>query len=269
MKTNRSRNILIIVLSVIVIAAIIAAIVFKLSGNHGEKNGSEDTAAQSVVISEDAVAKDSLLQDKYPEVNTLITQYRKALTDGDVETLKKVYDTEDAISSDVLSSTSKIIEGYQNTSCYTKKGLEDGSYFVFIYDDLKLSGITTSVPNLTMVYVKKNAEGNYYIYRGEKNTQTGVYEYDAQTQAYIQKLYEDAEVKDLMAKVYDAKEAACAKDEQLRNFLDKLEGNSEVGSDVPSESESQSAGDSEESSQSSEETESETETGNESESSEE
>lgn len=36
------------------------------------------------------------------------------------------------------------------------------------------------------------------------------------------KLYEDDEVKDLMATVYQEKEAACAKDEALRNFIDGL-----------------------------------------------
>ena len=224
MKTNRSRNILIAVISVIVVIAVIAIIVVRFVLGSGQS--ADNTEAQSVVISEDAVAKDSLLKDNYPEVNALISEYRQALTDGNVELLKQVYDTDDEISSDVLSSTSSIIEGYQNTACYTKRGLEENSYFVFIYDDLKLSGITTPVPNLTMVYVKQNAEGDYYIYRGERNESTSLYEYDAQTQAYIEKLYEDAEVKDLMAQVYDAKETACAQDEQLRNFLDQLEGGS-------------------------------------------
>ena len=221
MKTNRSRNILIAVLSVVAVIAVILVIVlrFVLGGNTQPADSGE---AQSVVISEDAVAKDSLLKDNYPEVNELISKYRQALTEGNAALLQQVYDTEDEISSDVLSSTSSIIEEYQNTACYTKRGLEDRSYFVFIYDDLKLTGITTPVPNLTMVYVKQNSEGNYYIYRGELNG--SAYEYDAQTQAYIEKLYEDAEVKDLMAQVYDAKETACAKDEQLRDFLDGLEG---------------------------------------------
>ncbi len=222
MKTSRSKIILIIILSVIVIAAAIAGVVLSMKNKSEEKQASATKTSESVVINEDEVAKDRLLKDKYPEVNDLIKRYREALTNGDVDALKTIYNTQDEISNDVLSSTSKIIEGYTDTVCYTKKGLEDNSFFVFIYDKLKISGINTPAPNLTMVYVKSTADGTYYIYRGELNGSTAAYEYDAETKAYIEKLYEDDEVKDLMATVYQEKEAACAKDEALRNFIDGL-----------------------------------------------
>ena len=222
MKTSRSKLILIILLSVVVIIAAIAGVVLSMKNKSEENQVSAAKTSESVVIDEDEISKDRLLKDKYPEVNDLIKRYREALTNGDVEALKAIYNTQDEISADVLTSTSKIIEGYSDTVCYTKKGLEDKSYFVFIYDKLKISGINTPAPNLTMVYVKSTADGTYYIYRGELNGSTASYEYDAETQAYIAKLYEDDEVKDLMATVYQEKEAACAKDEALRNFIDGL-----------------------------------------------
>lgn len=222
MKTSRSKLILIILLSIVVIAAAIAGVVLSMKNKSEEKQTSAVKASESVVVNEDEVSKDRLLKDKYPEVNDLIKRYRTALTNGDVDALKGIYNTKDEISGDVLSSTSKIIESYSDTVCYTKKGLEANSYFVFIYDKLKISGINTPAPNLTMVYVKSTADGTYYIYRGELNGATATYEYDSETQAYIAKLYEDDEVKDLMATVYQEKEAACAKDETLRNFIDGL-----------------------------------------------
>lgn len=246
MKTNRSKTILVIILSVIVIAAAIAGIVLSVKNKSKDKQAAATRTAESVVINEDEVAKDRLLKDKYPEVNDLIKKYREALTNADVDALKKIYNTTDEVSSDVLASTSKIIKGYSNTACYTKKGLEDGSFFVFIYDDLKISDINTAAPNLTMVYVKRTADGEYYIYRGEK---TGsMYEYDAATKAYIEQLYEDDEVKDLMATVYQAKEAACAKDEALRNFIDGLSApETEDISDSVSETETSENGETQES----------------------
>lgn len=238
MKTSRSKIILIIILSVIVIAAAAAGIVLSMKNKSEEKQASPANTSESVVINEDEISKDRLLQDKYPEINDLIKRYREALTNGDVEALKVIYNTQDEISNDVLSSTSKIIEGYSDTVCYTKKGLEDNSFFVFIYDKLKISGINTPAPNLTMVYVKSTADGAYYIYRGELNGTTAAYEYDEETKAYIQKLYEDDEVKDLMATVYEEKEAACAKDEALRNFIDGL---SSPTSDVTDETSAETA----------------------------
>ncbi|NCC00594.1 MAG: hypothetical protein EOM34_07910 [Clostridia bacterium] len=255
MKTNRSKTILVIILSLIAIAAIVAAIVMSVRNKSEDKQAAVAQTAESVVIDEDEVSKDRLLEDKYPEVNDLIKRYREALTNGDVDALKEIYNTTDNISNDVLASTSKIIEGYSNTVCYTKKGLEDNSYFVFIYDDLKISGINTPAPNLTIVYVKSEADGTYYIYRGERSAATSTYEYDAETTAYIKQLYQDEEVKDLMATVYQAKEAACAKDEALRNFIDGLASPS---SDVTEETVEETGTD-ETAEDQSEETESETE----------
>jgi hypothetical protein len=222
MKTSRSKIVLIIILSVIIIAAGVGGLVLSMKNKSEDSQNSAASTTESVVVNEDEVSKDKLLKDKYPEVNALIKRYREALTNGDVDALKEIYNTEDEISNDVLSSTSKIIEGYSDTVCYTKKGLEDNSYFVFIYDKLKISGIDTAAPNLTMVYVKSTADGKYYIYRGELNSATATYEYDAQTREYIATLYEDEEVKDLMATVYQEKEAACAKDEALQNFINGL-----------------------------------------------
>lgn len=222
MQTTRSKTALIIVLSVIVIAAGIAGLVLSMKDKSEENGISAEQPTESVVINEDEVAKDKLLKDKYPEVNALIQRYREGLTSGDVNILKEVYDTDEAMSADVVSSTSEIIEGYTNTICYTKRGLESHSYFVFVYDHLKINGIDTPVPNLTLVYVKSNAEGELYIYRGEKNTATGAYEYDTATRQYIELLNADEEVKNLMATVYQEKEAACSRDEKLRDFIDGL-----------------------------------------------
>lgn len=222
MQNSRSKTILIILLSVIVIVAGIAGAVSAMKEKSEKKQTSAKQTTENIVINEDEVAKDKLLKDKYPEVNQLIAKYREGLTNGDVTILKEVYNSTDELSSDIVTSTSKIIEGYTDTVCYTKKGLEEGAYFVFIYDHLKINGIQTKVPNLSWVYVKTSADGNLYIYRGEKNTSTGTYEYDAAIQQYIQLLYEDAEVKDLMATVYQEKEEACASDEALRDFIDGL-----------------------------------------------
>lgn len=235
MQTSRSKTILIILLSVIVIVSGVAGIVLAMKDKSEEKQASASQMTGNIVIDEDEIAKDKLLKDKYPEVNALIAKYREGLTNGDASILKEVYNVTDELSTDVITSASKIIEGYTDTVCYTKKGLEDGAYFVFIYDKLKIKDIDTKVPNLSLVYVKTAEDGQLYIYRGEKNTATGAYEYDTDIQQYIQLLNEDDEVKDLMATVYEEKEAACAKDEALRDFIDGL---SAPTSDVTGETDS-------------------------------
>ena len=133
MQTSRSKTMLIILLSLIVVAAGIAGVVMSMKGKSEEKQVSSDQPTESVVINEDEVAKDKLLKDKYPEVNALIQRYREGLTSGDVNILKEVYNSNESMSEDVVKSTSEIIESYSDTVCYTKQGLDEDSYFVYIY----------------------------------------------------------------------------------------------------------------------------------------
>ena len=95
MKTSRSKLILIILLSIVVIAAAIAGVVLSMKNKSEEKQTSAVKASESVVVNEDEVSKDRLLKDKYPEVNDLIKRYRTALTNGDVDALKGIYNTKD------------------------------------------------------------------------------------------------------------------------------------------------------------------------------
>ena len=222
MQISRKKAILILILSVIVIVSGIAGFMTSEKDQVGDKASSENSATESLVINEENISKEKLLKNKYPEVNTLVERYQEGLTSGNTSILKEVYNTSETISSNVLAQTSEIIENYSDTVCYTKPGLEDGSYVVFVYDHMKIHNINTTVPNLSLLYVKKNTEGQLFIYRGMKNSSTGTYEYDAATYQYIQLLSEDEEVKDLMATVYQEREAACSRDEQLRDFIDSL-----------------------------------------------
>ena len=84
----------------------------------------------NVVVDEDLVVKDNLEKDAIPEVNALITKHPICVfSSGDVNALKEVYNTTEDINEDVLTSNSKIIESYQNTACYTKRGLEENPLF--------------------------------------------------------------------------------------------------------------------------------------------
>ena len=84
MKTSPGKTVLIVILSIIVIAAGIAGIIFSVKDKSKETKTQADQPSESVVISEDEISKAHLLKDKYPEVNLLIKKYRDALTNGDI-----------------------------------------------------------------------------------------------------------------------------------------------------------------------------------------
>ena len=265
-KATMNRNsILIIILSVIVVVAAVAGLVVNLGGKESTKktpsSETDSAAAESTVRVEENT--NALEENKYPEVDELIANYRKAFKEGNTDLLKKVYNSDQDINADVLTATSQIIEDYKNTQYYTKRGLNSGEYVVFVYDELKLADIKTLAPNLSVFYVKTADDGSLYIYRGDYNASTGSYQYDEKTQNYINKLYQDQDVMDLISTVNKKMDSACANDSSLMEFMQKVRSKTKVtdsSSAETSDTSSTESGQSETESQTETETESASET---------
>ena len=87
---------------------------------------------------------------------------------------------------------------------------------------------------------------------------------DEQTQSYIDSLYNESDVMELIASVNEKMEAACGKDSDLAAFIDQIRGRTgaQPATDIPTEtaSESQTAGQSETNAETETETESASET---------
>lgn len=217
----RRNSVLIIILSVIVIVAVVAGIIVNLGRKESDKTpvSGNSQAESSINVDENT---NNLEENKHPEVNELIANYRKAFKDGDTQLLKKVYNSDQEINVDILTATSQIILDYQNTQYYTKRGLNSGEYVVYVYDELKLANIETLAPNLSIFYVKPADDGSLYIYRGEYNAATGSFAYDEATKNYIDKLYMDQDVSDLISTVNTKMDSACANDSDLMEFMQKV-----------------------------------------------
>ncbi|MGN0204610.1 MAG: hypothetical protein ACI4BB_08705 [Coprococcus sp.] len=216
----RRNSILIIILSVVVLVAIVAGIIVNLGKKESDKKPASDSTAGSNVSID--VNDNALEENKYPAVNELIANYRKAFKDGDTELLKEVYNSDQEINVDILTATSQIILDYQNTQYYTKRGLNSGEYVVYVYDELKLANIETLAPNLSIFYVKPADDGSLYIYRGEYNAATGSFAYDEATKNYIDNLYMDQDVSNLISTVNTKMDSACANDADLMEFMQKV-----------------------------------------------
>ncbi len=235
-RTNRN-SILIAVLSLVVIISSIAGVMVNLGRKSTDANASGQQVSPDATI-EVVENNNNLELNKYPEVNELIESYRRAFLSGDTELLKKVYNSDQDINAEILTATSQIIESYENTQYYTKRGINSGEYAVFVYDELKLSGIDTLAPNLSVFYVKPADNGSLYIYRGNYNAATGTYVYEDEVQNYINDLYKDADVSELIATVNTRMDSACANDSDLMDFMERIRTRTPVETPVP-ESETQ------------------------------
>ncbi len=62
-----------------------------------------------------------------------------------------------------LKDEAVYIEDYQDITCYTKVGMTDDSYVVYVTYDVKFRRVDTLAPGLMWCYVVKNDNGDYII----------------------------------------------------------------------------------------------------------
>ncbi len=99
----------------------------------------------------------------YPEVNELIDTYYTAFAEGDMDTI-------DSISSGMsetrrlrLQETAKFIESVPKADVYTKPGPNEGSYIVYVYEELKFRDYADPVPGMESMLVSTDENGRCYL----------------------------------------------------------------------------------------------------------
>lgn len=176
----------------------------------GESEKSDDSSKDAQDTNTED--KDALQKNAYPEVNAIINTFYTAWGNKDIDSMKRVTDSFDsADEAKVLNST--YIESYSNIDTYTKKGLTEGSYVVFVSYDLKFVDIDTPAPGLTQVYVETDEEGKVYIHKDDD---------DKEVQDFIAKVVQEEDVKELISKVQKEFQEAQESDDKLREFEDQL-----------------------------------------------
>lgn len=178
-----------------------------------EKAKKYTDAAEDTKVAKGVKDDGSLMENAYPEVNALISQFLDARAASDIDTIERIVSKTNPITISGLQKEAEYIEAYKNISCYTLKGLEKGSFIVYIYEDLKLVGIDTLAPGMTRVYVCTGEDGKLYINFGEV---------DDKTRDAIEKSAEDKEVVELINNVNTKLEEAMTKDPALKVFAQNL-----------------------------------------------
>lgn len=142
-----------------------------------------------------------------PDILNLVTKYYTARAEKDYETLKGMCETFDETTQADIERQDAAVESYSNIIAYSKNGPEEGTFIVYVYFDIKLTGIDTLAPTLREVYAVTDVEGNLMI--GDK---TDVENYLMERQA-------DADVQALVEDVDQKLQNAMAQDENLKAFV--------------------------------------------------
>lgn len=244
--SGEHKKIIMILLVIIAIVAIIAAIIFNLTGGNdtdtdtnsqtASETGNDAQNQESQGGSSEAGAGQTAGADAQAQIESLILQYRTAFAQADIESLKTIYNTSQVMNAEVITATAQIITGYENTVCYIKDGMDDTSKVVFIYDDLKISGIDTLIPNVAYVYVRQDENGSYYIYPGEYSDSVSDYVYSTDIQMYINDLIKEDDISEVYGQASDKLTKIMAEDPDAAAFIRQISGGEEE-----SNGESQSA----------------------------
>ncbi len=151
----------------------------------------------------------------YPEIDKLFETYYTAKNNRDIDTLKSIIsDSTKVESEEELQARTEYIEDYKKIETYTKKGLKEGTYVVYVYHEIKFTSINTAAPALSKFYVVTGEDNKLKIYSGEM---------DADTKAYYDACSEDKAFVELTELTDEKSAKAKKKDEDLASFWKSIE----------------------------------------------
>ncbi len=174
------------------------------------------TELSSESVSESVQEENPLLQDALFEINKLMEWFFQAKFDCDIETLQQIVSPNDGYSAERLyeerygkdESGLLEIESYQVKSCYSKNGLTDGTYLVWVLVDIKYVHAAAAAPALYRMYVCRGENG-YFI-------DNDISEEEA---VYRDEISQEADVQELIAEVNQRFQEAVDQDEQLKEIV--------------------------------------------------
>lgn len=203
--------ILVLVVAVLGIRAISNIASGRMTAPAEKQSETQTESTNDVIVQETGEpAQSGTFVQNDAKVLTTMTSYFNARTNGDTETLRKLYPAMDE--REEASLTNSYVEKYSNITTYSKPGLTEGSYVVYVCFDSKVRDIDTLVPNLYMYYLQSNESGDLYIIDAEG---------DQAVEAFCEETRQSTEVQNLLASVEQSVKDAEASDPALAEFMSK------------------------------------------------
>lgn len=239
-KWERCWKIVLVVLIASIIVLLASFVVFFTRYSNGNDKEQKSMTTENVSETtqtednkEDNKEENPLLQDVIPKMKELMEQFFQAKFDCDVETLHQLVNPADSYTEESLyeerygreENSLFEIERYQVESCYSKKGLLEGTYIVWVYVDVKYVHAETPAPALFRMYVCTDENG-YYIYNGSL---------EEEISTYRDEISAGEDVAELAAMVNQRFLEAVNHDEQLKNIVLAMEGSNAEESQIPEE----------------------------------
>ena len=193
------------------------ASVLMLTGCNEKNDGKEpDQAQDGQEVSADNAQQPTAEKDEYevdaqPEVKELISTYYNSYAAGDIDKLVSITQFLSDMEKSYIQMMNEHVESYSDVTCYTKEGLEEGSYLVSVAFNMHFSGVEGGLPGLDFYYLRTSEDGKLYI--------------DNRYSAFNRLLQEqetEAEIDSLIAEFDEKYKQAEAADENLKSKADAV-----------------------------------------------
>lgn len=200
--------------AVIIIILVIVLIVKPVPGKDDKKpEDTKNPVSEEEQIPQEAEEKNELENDAYPAINELIEKYFSGLSSGDTDMVAETVDVLTDEEKQVIERKKDYIEAYNDITCYTKKGLEEGSYVVFAAYEMKFYNIETAAPGIMALYVCTAENGELYIFNDEA---------PEELQNYVLELAGGEDVAAVIEDIDTRYQQLLAEDEDLKKFAETM-----------------------------------------------
>ena len=223
-SVKKQKRMLAVCLPAVILIIIISTICIKHFGSDTTVSGdaalniSESQTTESTNSDEnvDNETEDSsgLTKNMDEDIQELVENYFAAISACDAEALAKYVDDIGDITTDTLEANAQYIETYENIECYTKMGLYDNTYIVYVYYENKILNIETKAPGATTLYVIRDEETDTVCIHNGVTT--------GEIASYIEAVSNEDDVVEFFAEVNQKLSEACESDEDLKAFYEGL-----------------------------------------------
>lgn len=201
------------VMPVILIVCVLITVAIAIHAGKNAPAEKKASLAASVNASGEYVVPDAALElNAYPAVNELIAAYYKAFASGDIDTIDSISEGMSQTRELRIKESAKFIDSIPKLDVYTKPGPLEGSYIVYVYEEIKFKDYDTAVPGMESMYVCTKKDGTCYINFAD----------DEAISEYIKEISLQDDVVDLNNKVATKYNEMIAGDTALADFLTKF-----------------------------------------------
>lgn len=205
-----------VLLCLIILLAVVTA-----NGKKDKKENTEVTEQTQVSV-EDFQFETEYTDDKKDEITQLLQNYYTAYVSADLDTLVNIaYPMTDNEKS-YIGVVSQYYETVSDITVYSKAGLENGSYFVSVENNIKFYGVDTVAPTLDFFYIATDDNGQLYINNvySNFNRTYAEEELDSGIVSLISKYTSDSDFANLQESVQSKYDEAVNSDANLKEMLE-------------------------------------------------